>query len=253
MSYRDAVLTARVSEGVHLLTAAHVNCYLVEVEHGLLLVDTGLPNMWPLLMQSLSELGRRPQDLTGIVLTHAHFDHLGCAARLQSELGLRIWAHHGDHYLAAHPYRYKHERPRLPYPLRYPRGARVLAQMARAGALRVRGVEGLIDLDRAGAEPIPGAPQVIFSPGHTAGHCALHWADRDVILTGDALVTLDPYTGITGPQIVARAATADSAQAVTSLDALAATGAAVALTGHGVPWRDGIVSAVEQAKARPPR
>jgi len=98
---------------------------------------------------------------------------------------------------------------------------------------------------------VPGRPQVIFSPGHTYGHCALHLPDRDAILVGDAFVMLDPYTGRTGPRVVARAATADSERAKASLDALAATGARVALTGHGEPWRDGVDQAVAAAKAAP--
>jgi glyoxylase-like metal-dependent hydrolase (beta-lactamase superfamily II) len=246
------MLTANVVEGIHLITAAHVNCYLVEVDRGLLLVDTGLPAMWPQLSQALHDLGRRPEHLTGVILTHAHFDHLGCAARLHSELGLTIWAHEADHYLARHPYRYKHERPRLMYPLRYPRGARILFEMARAGALRVPGVPEVARLEPDGPA-IPGSPQVIFSPGHTYGHCALFWPERDVIITGDALVTLDPYTGIEGPQIVSRAATANSAQALDTLDALAATRATVALPGHGGPWREGIEAAVEEARSHSPR
>ena len=32
----------------------------------------------------------------------------------------------------------------------------------------------------------PGRPRVVFTPGHTYGHCALHLPDRDVLLTGDA-------------------------------------------------------------------
>jgi glyoxylase-like metal-dependent hydrolase (beta-lactamase superfamily II) len=88
----------------------------------------------------------------------------------------------------------------------------------------------------------------VFCPGHTLGHCALHLPDRDVLLAGDAFVMLDPYTAKKGPRIVARAATADVARAVASLDALAATGARIALTGHGEPWTDGIESAVAQAR-----
>lgn len=61
-----------------------------------------------------------------------------------------------------------------------------------------------------GTLPVPGSPQVVFTPGHTLGHCALHLPDRDVVIAGDAIVTLNPYTGATGPQIVARAATVDS-------------------------------------------
>lgn len=62
-------------------------------------------------------------------------------------------------------------------------------------------------------------------------------------------MTLNPYTGQRGPQIVAGAATADSAAALRSLDALAATGARIALTGHGPAWTDGVQRACELARA----
>ena len=97
---------------------------------------------------------------------------------------------------------------------------------------------------------VPGSPRVVFTPGHTYGHCALHLPGRDAVISGDALVTLDPYTGQPGPQIVAGAATADSAQAIASLDRLAATGASVVLPGHGEPWTAGVASAVELARER---
>ena len=66
----------------------------------------------------------------------------------------------------------------------------------------------------------------------------------------DALVTLDPYTGFTGPHIVSAAATADTRTALASLSALAATGARTLLPGHGLPDHGGIAAAVEQAVAR---
>ncbi len=50
------------------------------------------------------------------------------------------------------------------------------------------------------------------------------------------------------PRIVARAATADSERALASLDALAATGAKTALTGHGEPWNAGAERAAEEAR-----
>ncbi len=93
------------------------------------------------------------------------------------------------------------------------------------------------------------APNVVFAPGHTLGHCALHLPDRDVLLAGDALVTLDPYTGRRGPRLVARAATADAERNLRSLDALAETGATNVFTGHGEPWRQGIEAAVQRARA----
>jgi glyoxylase-like metal-dependent hydrolase (beta-lactamase superfamily II) len=93
------------------------------------------------------------------------------------------------------------------------------------------------------------APRVVFSPGHTHGHCALHLSERGVLIAGDAIVMLDPYTGRRGPRLVARAATVDSDRNLRSLDALAATGAQTVLTGHGEPWTGGIEAAVAQARA----
>jgi glyoxylase-like metal-dependent hydrolase (beta-lactamase superfamily II) len=242
------VLTRDVADGVHRIDAAFVNCYVIEDESGITLVDTGLPAMWRQLEEGIAELGFSLRDLSAVVLTHAHFDHTGCAARAQQELSVPIWAHEGDHYIAAHPYRYEHEKPRLLYPLKYPRGLRILAAMTRAGALRVRGVRDLRSMRPGSVLEVPGRPRVVFTPGHTAGHCALHLGDRSAVISGDALVTLDPYTGYPGPQIVAGAATADRSRALASLDVLAATRAQTVLPGHGEPWFDGIASAVAHAK-----
>jgi glyoxylase-like metal-dependent hydrolase (beta-lactamase superfamily II) len=33
-----------------------------------------------------------------------------------------------------------------------------------------------------GTLDVPGSPRVVFSPGHTYGHCALHLPDGDVLL-----------------------------------------------------------------------
>ena len=99
-----------------------------------------------------------------------------------------------------------------------------------------------------GTLAVPGRPRVVFTPGHTNGHCALHYPDRNTVIAGDAVVMLNPYTGARGPQIVARAANADSAQALKSLDALAATGAQLVLTGHGEPWRRGPAAMADEAR-----
>jgi len=70
------------------------------------------------------------------------------------------------------------------------------------------------------------------------------------VIAGDAFVTFNPYTSSTGPQIVSGAATADSAQALASLDRVAALDAEIVLTGHGEPWHGGPAAAVAQARER---
>lgn len=244
-----ATLTRNVAPGVHRLAHAAVSCYLVEEAGALTVVDAGLPALWRYLQQALTALGRRPADVRAVVLTHAHFDHIGVARRIQQEWGVPVLAHPLERHLAEHPYDYAHEDPRLLYPLTHPAGLPILGSMLLAGALAVPPVRELHPIEPGDVLEVPGSPVVVFSPGHTFGHCALHLPDRGALLAGDALVTLDPYNGRTGPRIVAGAATADSALALASLDALADTGAAVVLPGHGDPWTGGARDAVAAARA----
>ncbi|HLS25829.1 MAG TPA: MBL fold metallo-hydrolase [Beutenbergiaceae bacterium] len=241
-----------VAPGVHLVTHAHVNCYLIEDDDGLTLVDAGLPGHWRPLGLAIRAIGRRPADLRGVVLTHAHFDHVGLARRLQERFALPIWAAPEDHRLAARPYQYIHENPRATYPIKHPRAVPIMAALAAAGALWVSGVHGLRALYTGDTLDLPGRPQVLATPGHTFGHVALHLPGRDAVISGDALVTLDPYTAKVGPRIVAGAATADSAQNLASLQVIADTRATTVLPGHGEPWTSGAQGAVDRALAAGP-
>lgn len=241
--------TRDVAPGVHWLEHAYVNCYILEGDDGgVTIVDAAFPTSWPHVLFALHEIDRSPGDIRALVLTHAHFDHLGIAKRLVDHYAVPVMVHPDDHRIARHPYRYARERTPFLYPFKYPRAIPILAAMTSAGALTVRGVDDVTVLPSAGRLGVPGEPEVIFTPGHTMGHCALHLPDKNVVLSGDALVTLDPYKGTRGPQIIAGAATADSEQALRSLDALTATGAGMVLPGHGDPWTNGVVDAVEKAR-----
>lgn len=242
-----ARLTRNVAPGIHRLSHAYVNCYLVEEGQRLLLVDAALPATWPYLLDAIVALGHKPADVEAIVLTHAHFDHLGVATRAQQAWDVPVYAHPQEEYIAAHPYSYAHENPRLLYPIQHPAAIPALVAIARAGGLAVPGVTGLSFFGADEVLDLPGRPRVVFSPGHTYGHCALHFAEASALLCGDALVTFNPYTGGHGPQIVSGAATADSAQALDSLTALAETDARIVLPGHGPTWREGITTAAERA------
>src|SRR5436305_804039 len=136
------MLQRNVAEGVHRIEDAHTNWYLVEEDSRLTIVDTGLPRSWRSLQSALRELGRTPGDIEAVVLTHAHFDHMGFARRAQQELGLPVWAHEEERSVVAHPWRYDHERSRLPY-LRHPEFLKIFTEMTAMGALGVKGTDSL--------------------------------------------------------------------------------------------------------------
>ena len=239
------------ADGVHRIEDAYTNWYLVEEDDRLTVVDCGVPTSWESLLGALRSLGRSSDQIAAVVLTHAHFDHLGFAERARTQLGVPVWVHENDVPLSRRPWQYSHERARSFYLATQPKALPIIAAFARTRAFFPSPVKA-VERYESGTLPVPGAPRVVFTPGHTLGHCALDLPERGAVLAGDALVTLDPYRGSTGPQIVSGAATADSRRNLDSLDALAQTGARTVLCGHGEPWRDGVEAAVAQARAAGP-
>ncbi len=55
------MLSKDVAPGIHMLTYASTNLYLVEYDDRVLIVDSGLPRVWPHLISALDELGRKPE------------------------------------------------------------------------------------------------------------------------------------------------------------------------------------------------
>jgi glyoxylase-like metal-dependent hydrolase (beta-lactamase superfamily II) len=245
------MLERNVADGIHRVEDAYTNWYLVEADGSLLVVDAGVPSSWRSLDAALHDLGRKRDDIQALVLTHGHFDHIGFAEHARSELGIPVYVHENDVPLTRHPRQYGHERPFSWYLLTQFQAFPMVASFVRHRAWWPKPIKDVRRYEN-GTLDVPGTPQVVFTPGHTLGHCALHFPDRNAVIAGDAVVTFNPYRASKGPQIVSGAATVDSTRALASLDALAATGAQTVLTGHGEPWKDGAEAIVEHARRRGP-
>lgn len=245
------MLTKNVADGIHRVEDSHVNWYLVEAAGELTVVDAGLPTSWQSLHRALGELGRRPRDIKALLLTHGHFDHLGFAERLRSELDVPVYIHENDVPLTRHPRQYGRARPLSWYLMTQFRAMPIVAGFVKNRAWWPRPVKEVRRLRAGdGTLPIPGEPRVLFTPGHTLGHCSFHFPDRDAVIAGDAVVTLNPYRGSRAPQIVSSAATVDPERALDSLSVIADTRARTVLVGHGAPWTDNAERLVELARSR---
>jgi glyoxylase-like metal-dependent hydrolase (beta-lactamase superfamily II) len=73
-----------------------VNCYLIRIETGFILIDTGISPMRAELVRELDRAGCEPGNLKLIVLTHGHGDHIGNSVYLRDVYGAKIAMHRGD-------------------------------------------------------------------------------------------------------------------------------------------------------------
>ena len=245
-----------IAPGVHRLGDGMTSFYVVEHgdSDGVTVVDTGLPAHAAQLAALLARIGRGPRDVRAVLVTHGHPDHLGLAERIreQSDGAATVWAHAADAPLLARPGKAmslaKPERSVLPYLLRRPAMLAVPLHLARSGGFRTPPVRELSTFDHRQVLDAPGRPLAVPVPGHTGGSAAYLFADRGVLFTGDALVSADGITGLTGPRLVCRAFTHNSAAALASLDVLAEFEVPLLLPGHGAALTGGTAAAVAAAR-----
>ena len=238
----------QVAEGLHRLTGGVVNFYLIEDGGKLTLVDAGAPGDWDLFVRALSTLGRPPEALDTVLLTHAHSDHTGFAERARTSAAASVWIHRADERVARTGAVGENEAGYGRYLFRV-EAYRTLFGLMRRNGLKILPIHEVSTFEDGEVLEVPGRPRVVHTPGHTEGMSCLLLEERRVLFTGDALSTRNPLTGRIGPQIAPDGLNRDSEQALRSLDAIAALPADLLLPGHGEPWPGGVGEAVRRAKA----
>lgn len=237
-----------IAPGVSRFGTKRVNWYLVEGDDGVLVVDAGVPGHWPQLLSGLADRGYGLDNVAALVLTHGHADHVGFAERLRETAGVPVFVHEADVGLVQGTDTVSAGGALLN--LWRPAVLALLFELGRNGGLSIPPVEEVRTFADGDVLDLPGSPEVIHVPGHSAGSCALFLPDRDVLLCGDALATLDLTTGRErGPQIMSLF-NADADRARTSLDRLADLDEVTLLPGHGRSWRGEMDEAVRLARAQ---
>ena len=165
-----------ITTGVHKVGSGYVNAFLIDGDEGLVLVDTGLPNKQGAVAQAVAGIGRQMTDITAIVLTHAHTDHIGSAAAIKRSCEAVVVASsvdspaiEGDQPLTAPPM--------------------MVGPLKLVSNLLPKPDPVMVDHRVSENSPgkMPDDLMVIDTPGHTPGHTS-YLLDRNggVLFVGDA-------------------------------------------------------------------
>ena len=153
-----------------------INSFLLADDDGsLTLVDAGLKRADKKVLAALAGLGRAPQDVQRIVVTHAHQDHAGGLAAVQRATGGTVHAHDRDAV-----YLQRGKPPQLD-----------MTRLSGRVMNRTRGGFPKTEVDETFQDgellPIGGGLRVVHTPGHSPGHVSLLHEPTAVLITGDAI------------------------------------------------------------------
>jgi glyoxylase-like metal-dependent hydrolase (beta-lactamase superfamily II) len=246
VSYSEVVEAA---DNVFLVRGSAVNWILLRDGTDLTLVDGGYPGDVDDVEASIRAIGRRPEDVRAILVTHAHADHVGAVNPFHTRYGTPAYF---DPTEVAHAHRDYLEQltpPTLLANIWRPRVLPWAIHILRNGATKDVAAPHAQPFPATGPLDLPGAPVPVPTPGHTSGHTAFHLPSVGAVITGDALVTGHPLSPTTGPQLLpamfAHASRADLLAALTPLESLDAS---LVLPGHGPLHHGSIADAVRTVR-----
>jgi len=173
-----------------------VNLYLLRHRDGFLLVDFGLnsPEAWDVLERGLSELSITPGDLTHLLLTHVHPDHIGAAGRIKMISGAPLFAHRLEEPFIAS--RYRAVTPLLneveEWLCHHGVSAEEAVGLSQVSLQMLDSVQPTeIDVPLEGDETFSiGGIELCarWTPGHSPGHLCYYDPRRRILLAGDHLL-----------------------------------------------------------------
>lgn len=207
-----------VVPGVHRLEFEIGQAYLWDWGDGLTVVDTGLDGSAVAILDAIEAIGRRPEDVREIVLTHFHDDHRGGAADLVARTGATVIAGRADAPVI--------RGEQAPLPPNLEEFERPLAEAIFPRVPAARPVQ--VDREVDDGDETAGRGIIVGVPGHTPGSIALLVPELGVLFTGDTIAyhATEPILGVFN---------LERSKAIESVRKQAELEFEVACFGHGPP------------------
>jgi len=173
-----------VAPGVWRIRDLFVNMYLIHnpSDNKWVLLDAGLKTSAPKIKKVAEHLFWPDTAPAAIVLTHAHFDHVGSLKKLAEQWDVPVYAHALEKPYLTGVSKYPPPDPSVGGGLMslmsftYPRGPVDVA-------------DRLLVLPEDGTIPVLPEWRYLHTPGHAPGHISLYRQRDKLLLAGDAFVT----------------------------------------------------------------
>ena len=81
----------QMHENIYFVGARKVSVHIIKTEVGLVMIDTGYPDMGDQIKESIRLMGLDFKDLVAIFHSHGHYDHYGCTVQFKEETGAKTY------------------------------------------------------------------------------------------------------------------------------------------------------------------
>lgn len=105
----------QVFDNLYYVGAKWVSAWLLESDQGLILFDALYGDLTDIAIDGIRQLGFDPDDVRYVIVSHAHYDHVGGARRFQEEFGAVVMMTETDWNMTDEPAIYQE----YPKPIRH--------------------------------------------------------------------------------------------------------------------------------------
>jgi len=138
------------------------------------LIDTGVAGSERIIFEYIRSTGRDPSEISLIVLTHSHPDHIGAARAIQQVTGCTLMAHPAERAWIEDVELQNRERPVPGFSTLVGGPVHLDHELADGDMIDPDGTEEY-------------EMQVFHTPGHSAGSISLYLQSEGTLFTGDAI------------------------------------------------------------------